>query len=292
MGLDVQQGTRTSFVGVRVPGGGEQGHETGQGLQHQLRVLPGGASPGVSEAREPVPQPPLVQRLAVEQREDALREVVPFQQTADTERVEASLPQHVRGEPVQVQLVRLRLHAHATRRRDDLLRSGWLGKRVVDLAGELLGGHPLLADDRVRREGHAEHLCRHVQDAPGRRARPARPERRGGRHGADPPERPVRLRGADRCRQPPQQHGDVGALGAVVGVELVQHHVRDVRAVPQDPVLTALQQQVQHLVVGDQYVGRETRISSRRVMTRRKSVSGRSPMYSPAVTWARSGAVR
>lgn len=256
MGLHVQQRTRTPFVGVGVPGGGQQGHETGQGLQHQLRILPGGAAPGVSEAREPVPQTPLVQRLAVEQREHALREVVPLQQTADAKRVEALPPQHAGCEPVQVQQVRLRLHADAARHRDDLLRSGRLGKRVVDLAGELLGGHPFLADDRVRGERHAEHLRRHVQDAPGRRARSPRAERRGGRHGADPPQRTVRPRRADRRCQPAQQHGHVGALRAVVGVELVQHHVRDVRALPQGPVLAALQEQVQHLVVGDQHVRR------------------------------------
>lgn len=254
MGFHVQQGTRTPFVGVGVPGGGQQGHETGQGLQHQLRIFPGGAPPGVSEAREPVPQAPLVQRFAVEQSEHALSEVVPLQQTADTERVEALPPQHAGGEPVQVQQIRLRLHPDAARRGDDLLRGGRLGKRVVDLTGELLGGHPLLADDCVLRERHAEHLRRHIEDAPGGRAHPPRPERRGGRHGADPPERPVRPCGADRRRQTAQQHGHVGALCAVVGVELVQHHVRDVRAFPQGPILTALQQQVQHLVVGDQYV--------------------------------------
>ena len=61
----------------------------------------------------------------------------------------------------------------------------------------------------------------------------------------------------ERDPQAPKQHGHVGALGAVVGVELVEHEIgeRLGRLLPDPLVLGAQQQLVEHLVVGEQDVG-------------------------------------
>src|SRR5699024_6259624 len=50
-----------------------------------------------------------------------------------------------------------------------------------------------------------------------------------------------------------QEHADVGSLGAVVGVELIEHQVAQGRAggFPERPVGAAKQQLVEHLVVGE-----------------------------------------
>ena len=64
--------------------------------------------------------------------------------------------------------------------------------------------------------------------------------------------------GAQGQAQAPQQHGDVGALGAVVGVELIEDQVGQGggRGPPQLAVLGAQEQLVEHLVVGEQDVRR------------------------------------
>src|SRR5699024_7962266 len=56
--------------------------------------------------------------------------------------------------------------------------------------------------------------------------------------------------------QASQQHAHVGALGAVVGVELVEHQVAERRGggLPQRTVGAAQQQLVEHLVVRQQHV--------------------------------------
>src|SRR5699024_1436950 len=56
--------------------------------------------------------------------------------------------------------------------------------------------------------------------------------------------------------QAAQQHAHVGALGAVVGVELAEHQVaqRGSGGFPQGPVGAAQQQLVEHLVVRQQHV--------------------------------------
>ena len=93
------------------------------------------------------------------------------------------------------------------------------------------------------------------------------PEGRGRRNRSDPAERPGALGVGERVAgqialqreaKAPQQHRDVGALRAVVGVELVQHEVlQAARALlPDRPVLVAQQQLVQHLVVREQDVRR------------------------------------
>ncbi|OIQ89605.1 hypothetical protein GALL_284920 [mine drainage metagenome] len=66
---------------------------------------------------------------------------------------------------------------------------------------------------------------------------------------------PVALEGEAEAAQ---QHGDVGALGAVVGVELVKDEVLQARgALPPDVLVVAAQQKlVEHLVVGQQDVRR------------------------------------
>ncbi|MEJ8650783.1 hypothetical protein WKI65_22520 [Streptomyces sp. MS1.AVA.3] len=91
--LDVQQRPGTALVGVRVAGGGEQRHEPGQRLERQSGVLARGAAPGVAEPAQPVPQRPLVQRFAVEQRQYAEGEVVPLQQPSNAEGVQAGTAQ-------------------------------------------------------------------------------------------------------------------------------------------------------------------------------------------------------
>ena len=64
--------------------------------------------------------------------------------------------------------------------------------------------------------------------------------------------------GVEGPGQAAQQHRHVGALGAVVGVELVEHEVleRVGRGLPEVLVAAAQQQLVEHLVVGEQDVGR------------------------------------
>ena len=123
---------------------------------------------------------------------------------------------------------------------------------VVDRAEEVAGRLPVLADHRVAGERGAEDLLGDVADRLGAARRLA--QGRAGGHGADPAERPARLGVPGGGGQPAQQHRDVGALRAVVGVELVDHHVPDVGVPPQRQVVGALQQQVEHLVVGDQDV--------------------------------------
>src|SRR5690606_39184960 len=79
---------------------------------------------------------------------------------------------------------------------------------------------------------------------------------RGRGDGSDRAERTAGPRGADGDGEAAQQHGHVGALRAVVRVELVDDHIADVAAVPQRCVGGTLEQQVEHLVVGDQDVRR------------------------------------
>lgn len=56
--------------------------------------------------------------------------------------------------------------------------------------------------------------------------------------------------------EPAQQHRHIRALRPVVRMELVEHHIREIGALPQRPVLGTLQQQIQHLLVGDQHIRR------------------------------------
>ena len=122
---------------------------------------------------------------------------------------------------------------------------------VIDRVEELLGRQPLLGDHRALRELGAENL---LGDLPDLGLVTARTQRRRGRDRADLPERPARLGVPGRRGKAPQQHRHVGALRTVIGVELVHDHVADIRVPPQRQVLTALQQQVQHLVVRDEDV--------------------------------------
>ncbi|MPM32560.1 hypothetical protein SDC9_79124 [bioreactor metagenome] len=89
----------------------------------------------------------------------------------------------------------------------------------------------------------------------------------GGRDRGDPAQRPGELLrrvaaggpvALQRQPEAAQQHGDVGALGAVVGVELVEHQVgQALGALPPDVlVLLAQEELVEHLVVGQQDVRR------------------------------------
>ena len=123
----------------------------------------------------------------------------------------------------------------------------------------LLDGQPVLAHQRRLVELGAEHG---LGELPQLRAAlgPAAERRRGG-DGRDRPERPLVGGDAERHTEPPQQHRDVGALRAVVGVELVEHEVaqRLAGAGEQRGVLAAQQQHVEHLVVGEQDVRRAPR---------------------------------
>ena len=81
--------------------------------------------------------------------------------------------------------------------------------------------------------------------------------RRGDRDGR--PERSIAVGHTEGAAEAAQQHGDVGALGSVVGVELVEHDVAErVGGVvsPQVSVFSPQQEEVEHLVVGEQNVGR------------------------------------
>ena len=110
---------------------------------------------------------------------------------------------------------------------------------------------PVLRDDRVRRERHAEHLAGIF--AQGGRVRVA--AQGCGGAGANQ----VFTGNLEAGTQPPQEQGQVGALGAVEGMQFVHHHVaqggRRV-VLPELAVLGPQHQEVQHLVVGKQDVGR------------------------------------
>ncbi len=78
-----------------------------------------------------------------------------------------------------------------------------------------------------------------------------------GRRGADAAE--MALRGFQPGLEPPQEAGQVGALGAVEGVEFIHHQVPEGFGVvlrPQGEIPGADQEVVEHLVVGEQDVGR------------------------------------
>ena len=126
---------------------------------------------------------------------------------------------------------------------------------VVDRAEEVARRLPLLADHRVRRGTG----CRRPARRPSRirSVLPAvSPRVALVATGQIRPERPAGLGVPGGGGEPAQQHRDVGALGAVVGVELVDDDVAEVGVPPQRQVVGALQQQVEHLVVGDQDVRR------------------------------------
>jgi len=130
----------------------------------------------------------------------------------------------------------------------------WQG--VVDGAACLLEGLAGLADDGVRIDGYAEDLGGEVAQVGGGRALAAK--RRRGRDRRGGAERAAGLTHAQGGADATEQHGDVSALGTVVGVELVEHRVAEgVGTVggPQVVVLAAQQQEVEHLVVGQQDVG-------------------------------------
>lgn len=73
----------------------------------------------------------------------------------------------------------------------------------------------------------------------------------------DPPQRAIRTLQPQPRTQTPDEHGDVGALSSVVGVELIEHQILQGgrRVVPQAGVRLAQQEQIEHPVVGEQDVG-------------------------------------
>ena len=123
---------------------------------------------------------------------------------------------------------------------------------------EFVHGQAFLADHRIFGDGFAEDVPGVGQQAGGL----VGVAERGG--GADAEQ--VAGGGLEPGLEPADQQGEVGALGAVEGVEFVDHQVaQGARAVvlPQHPVPWADQQVVEHLVVGEQDVGR---IAAHRVL--------------------------
>jgi hypothetical protein len=130
-----------------------------------------------------------------------------------------------------------------------------LGGRLPGLGDHAIG-RERLAEDGLSKGEHRLRIALVAQ-------------RGGGRDRRDAAERPppllvgdrrvvIRPEVLERHPQAAQQHGDVGALRAVVGVELIEDEVlQAARALrPQRGVLGAQQQLVEHLVVGEQHVGR------------------------------------
>ena len=163
---------------------------------------------------------------------------------------------------------RVRVQPELGERRAHLARPGLLRRAAVSsrravgcLADPLVDAEAGLGDDRVGTERLAEDGLGEVEH---RRRVALVAEGGGGRDRGDAAERAVGLVlsgtrhavGLERQPEPAQQHGDVGALGAVVGVELVEHEVlQRLRAVcPDLRVRLAQQQLVEHLVVGQQDV--------------------------------------
>ena len=130
--------------------------------------------------------------------------------------------------------------------------------------GPLLVVEAPLAHDRVLVEVLAEDLPGEVAHGPVGVGAVVGAEGGRGADGDDGPQRVGAVAGGPGAPgvegpgQAAQQHRHVGALGAVVGVELVEHEVleRVGRGLPEALVVAAQQQLVEHLVVGEQDVGR------------------------------------
>jgi hypothetical protein len=114
--------------------------------------------------------------------------------------------------------------------------------------------HPLLADQGLGIEGGIEHRAREAEHRPGVVGIIGAAQ---GRRGADAGE--MALGHVEAVLEAADQAGEVGALGAVEGVQLVNHQeAQRLRpdALPERRVLGADQQVVEHLVVGHQDVRR------------------------------------
>nr|WP_245597112.1 hypothetical protein [Jiangella gansuensis] len=129
----------------------------------------------------------------------------------------------------------------------------------------LVDRDPVLGDDRVRIHGPAEHgggelahrlRARRVSCATCVARRRSERGRRSDR--SDVTERRSVAGDPQRRAEAPQQHGDIGTLGAVIRMELVQDEIcqRLGRTIPQRHVVGPEQQLVEHLVVGQQNVRR------------------------------------
>ena len=129
------------------------------------------------------------------------------------------------------------------------------GQQVVDRQAGVFDALELFADDGVGVDRSTEDSRREVAHVGCGVGTGAERGRRGDRDGSPEVGRRRPYRGAAEAAQ---QH-DVGALGSVVGVELVEHDVAErVGGVvsPQVSVFSPQQEEVEHLVVGEQNVGR------------------------------------
>ena len=243
MRLDVQE--RQGHV-VRVPGLGKQRHEPRQRGRRLPREAPERLAPVVGTLAGQQVQHLIGRgRPVAEHVHQRVRQDVRPQHPPELRRVRDLLT----GDELDDLRHRLLVHPRIAQHRELLRRRK--RKRVVDLPEEPLRRQPLLGDHRVLAELDPEDL---LGDLPDALLVPALPQRGGRRHRADLPQRPAGPRVVRGGGQATQQHRHVGTLRPVVGVELVHHHIGDVRVLPQREVLTALQQQVQHLVVRDQDV--------------------------------------
>ena len=121
--------------------------------------------------------------------------------------------------------------------------------REVDLLGRAL---QRFVDDLVRREIHAEQGLGHFRDfePPIVAAAAAVARHGGGRADADDVV-------AEGVATAPDEHRDVGALTAAIGVQLVEHEEPEAPGGSHEfAVLAAREQQLQHHVVREQDVGR------------------------------------
>ncbi len=236
-------------VGLGVARRGDQRHEPRQRLRRLGRVVADGRAPPVrAHLRQQLQHLLGCERVAVlEQFQDGAGEDVPLQRLRELSRRQVGAAGDLALDAGQRARVVDRVAA-----RDEVVR-GRQREVVVEGVEELVDGAAVLPDHGVFGEGRPEHFPRRRPDL---RAVAALAQRRGRRDGADVPQRPARLGLAGDGREPAQQHRHVGALRAVVGVELVHHHVTEIRVLPQRHVVAALEEQVQHLVVRDQDVGR------------------------------------
>src|SRR6185369_15043037 len=111
----------------------------------------------------------------------------------------------------------------------------------------------LLDDDAIEIEGLAEHLAGKLDQSLSTLLLVLPAERGAGAHGAD-----AAIARAEARLEAADQAGDIGALCAVVGVQFIEDEVAEcvlLVLLPEELVLRAQQEEVQHLVVGEQYVG-------------------------------------
>ena len=233
------------------PGGRQERDVAGEGAGGDGRVLLDCHAPVVGVPGQYFHDLGHGARAAVQDLQDGRREPVAAQFAAELLGAEPAPAGERGGELVEGLAV-----SGGVAERGHLVR-GRERQPEVALPCELLHSGAAFGHHRAPGERRPEDLLRHLQH--GSAARPGCALAEGGRggDGADGAEGAAGFGETGDGAEPAQQHGDVGALGPVVGVELVEDHVGEsgaVRRLPQALVLGPLEEQVEHLVVGDQDV--------------------------------------